>query len=247
MTILRWKKWAKKVIQALLVPFGLKITQSSQGIDGQGNIDWLRQYKIRTVIDIGASKGKATLSFRKMFPDAWIYAFEPLPDCFDQMQKRLKNDPKCLMFNKALSDQEGMMTIHRSSYSGASSLLKMADIQKQLFPVVAGQKEQVVTVARLDKVMAPYQFEKNILIKVDVQGLEDGVIRGGRHIFNQAKVILIETSFVELYEGQPLFADIYDLLTDLGFKYSGVWVPEFKSPRDGRALQQDSIFIKDEQ
>jgi len=86
-------------------------------------------------------------------------------------------------------------------------------------------------------------FEDNILLKVDVQGYEHKVIDGSRNILNMVKVIIIETSFHELYEGQPLFAEIYELLNRLGFVYSGSW-GELKSPLDGAPLQQDSIFIR---
>jgi hypothetical protein len=56
---------------------------------------------------------------------------------------------------------------------------------------------------------------------MDVQGFEDRVIAGGLRTLERASVLWVETSFVELYEGQPLFADIHDRLRDLGFEYRG--------------------------
>lgn len=81
------------------------------------------------------------------------------------------------------------------------------------------------------------------LIKVDVQGYEDKVIMGAKDTLIRVKVIIVETSFYELYEGQPLFSATYELLSKHGFVYSGSW-GELKSPLDGAPLQQDSIFIR---
>jgi len=76
--------------------------------------------------------------------------------------------------------------------------------------------------------------------------IETGTFRG--MMVNAMKdlvdaVCSIETSFQELYEGQPLFSDIYELLTRRGFNYSGSWA-ELTNPLDGAHLQQDSIFIR---
>ena len=83
-----------------------------------------------------------------------------------------------------------------------------------------------------------------ILIKIDVQGSEDKVIRGGQKTLRRAKAVIVETSFTELYDGQPLFHDIYEGLRSLGFSYSGSWAPDLKNPLDGSHLQQDSIFVR---
>jgi hypothetical protein len=47
-------------------------------------------------------------------------------------------------FNIALGETPGSVTMHRSSYSGSSSLREMGDLHKSLFPVTAGQREVVV-------------------------------------------------------------------------------------------------------
>lgn len=205
---------------------------------------WLQDLDIRTIIDIGASKGSFSAEFHGIFPKAQIFAFEPLPDCFALVQKRMAGVPRFQAFNMALGDAEGSVTMHRSSYSGSSSLREMGDLHKDLFPVTAGQREVAVVVDTLDHALSGYHLQEPILVKIDVQGFEDKVIAGGAGVLGRAKVVLVETSFYELYTGQPLFDGVYCALRALGFEYHGSWAPELKSPIDGRLLQQDSVFVR---
>jgi len=236
-----YKKAVEKKIQAFFSMFGLYVSRSAGGVHDRR---WLRHMGIRTVIDIGASKGRFSYEFHRIFPHAQIYAFEPLPDCFALMQERMKDVPRFHAFNIALGDTPGTVTMQRSSYSGSSSLRQMADLHKNLFPITAGQKPLVVAVDTLDHALSGYDLEEDIMVKMDVQGFEDKVLAGAVQTLQRVKLIIIEMSFKELYIGQPLFGDIYRLLTEQGFAYQGAWDPDFRSPQDGSSLQQDAVFIR---
>lgn len=69
------------------------------------------------------------------------------------------------------------------------------------------------------------------------------VIQGGQEIISPARILIVETSFRELYLGLRLFGEIYDLLRDMGFTFGGI-LDQLNSPLDGSVLQADSIFIK---
>ena len=239
--MMNYRRAIEKAIQRAFNVFGLRISIVSRHVLDRR---WLEGVNIRTVIDIGASKGRAAEEFHMLFPEAYIYSFEPLPDCFAMTQERMKQVRRFKAFNIALGDSLGEVVMHRSSYSLSSSLRPMANLHKELFPVTAGQKPLIVTVDTLDHALSGYNLEENIFVKIDVQGFEDKVIAGGSNILRRASVILIETSFQELYSGQPLFDDVYRLLRELGFEYHGSWAPELKSPVDGQLLQQDSVFIR---
>ena len=239
------KKLLKKTIKKLFHLAGIKISlRGKNEVPEQNKLKWLTELKIKTVLDIGASKGNAALYFHKLFPEAQIFSFEPLKDCFEIMVEKTKHLPNFKSFNVALSDQIGAGTIHRSSYSGSSSLREMADLHKTAFPYTAGQREETVNIETLDNIMRSEKLEEDIFVKMDVQGFEDKIILGGIETIKRAKIILIETSFKELYKGQPLFGEIFNLLSGLGFKYAGAPDGDLKNPLDGASLQQDSVFLK---
>lgn len=242
----------RKLLYLIASFLGVKIVRTGSGVVSifmrrwpkeSHSHEWLRNLSIKTVIDVGAHDGELAYQFHKVLPDARIYSFEPLHDCFLRLNATMKNVPNSRSFNLALGDTKGRVTMHRSEFSDSSSLLKMGQLHKEVFPFSAGEILETVDVNTLDNIAQELDLEDNILLKIDVQGYEHKVLIGSRNILNRIKVIIVETSFYELYEGQPLFADIYELLNKKGFVYSGSW-GELKRPLDGAALQQDSIFIR---
>jgi FkbM family methyltransferase len=205
--------------------------------------EWLRPYNIRTILDIGANIGYFSATFHKILPQAAIYAFEPLADCYKQLLKRMKKVPQFHAFNYALGDADSDAKIYHSEFSQSSSLLRMEELHKQAFPHTKKLTSEVVSVVRLDEISRDLDLIDNILIKIDVQGYENKVIAGGRQTFSRAKVLIVETSFQTLYREQVLFDAIYDLLKSLGFCYMGN-LGQLKDPRNGSVLQADSIFVR---
>ncbi len=241
------KKSVKKFIKSFLRSFGLKISGIGKNeLSEEKKVEWFKNLGFKTIIDVGASKGNFSLQFHKIFPEAQIYAFEPLADCFELTKNKLDGVANFRAFNLALSDFKGKSQIFRSSYSGASSLIKMSSLQKEIFPVTAGESKEDIVVDTMDNILGDIKLDEPILIKLDVQGTEDKVINGGKLIFGKAKAVITETSFRKLYDGQPLFNDINRQLEAFGFRYVGIWGEgDFRSPVDGQPLQQDSIFIRD--
>ena len=111
------------------------------------------------------------------------------------------------------------------------------------FPWTAGGDQVAVRVSTLDATLADVTLTRPLLVKIDVQGTEDLVIAGGRATLAEAAVVIIETSFEPLYEGQPLFDHIYRLMCADGFEYRGS-LGQLVSPQDGRVLQADSVFVR---
>ena len=203
---------------------------------------WLIDLQIKTVLDIGANTGQFAEGICELLPDAMIYAFEPLPDCYKELVANFAGQSRFKALNLALGHETGKIQMNRNEFSLSSSVLPMAELHKKTFPFAQKEVVQEVNIARLDDVVASLELREPILIKVDVQGFEDRVIDGGIRVFKQASVIIIELSIEELYKGQLLFDAIYQKLKSLGFHYHGNYT-QAHDP-DGRILYVDGIFIK---
>jgi len=204
---------------------------------------WLQQLGIRTILDIGANVGQAALVFRLAFPQARIHSFEPLPDCFDRLDGLARRLGNITPYPVALGTETGTVRFERNSYSASSSLLTMNQTHREHFPFAAATVPVEVALRPLDEVLADVPLETPLLIKLDVQGYEKQVIEGGRQTIARAKVVISETSMEPLYDGQPLFRDMAETFHDLGFRYAGSF-DQLISPKDGRILQQDAIFVR---
>lgn len=205
-------------------------------------LEWLQEFEIKTVIDVGANVGQFAKEIREKLPNAFIYSFEPLKECFVELKKLEQLDNKIKAFNFALGEKDDKSIIHKSSYTLSSSLLNMSDIHKDEFPYTKDSTTEEIEVRKMDDIFEKIDLKKEILIKVDTQGYEDRVINGGLKIFSIAKVIIIETSFVSLYDGQPLFNNIYSSLTSINFTYRGAI--HQKIGKNGEILFEDSLFVK---
>lgn len=204
---------------------------------------WIRDAHIRTVLDIGANVGEFTAIFAELFPEATIYAFEPLPDCYAALEKVASRYNKVRPLNVAVGAEESVCTMYKSSWAPASSIRKMDDLHKENYPHSAKSEPIEVSVRSLDRIFDHTRLEEGILVKIDVQGFEDEVIRGGLNVLKKASIIVIESSFKRLYHEEPMFNGIYSLLYPLGFEYKGS-LKQSICKDDESFLQADCIFMK---
>lgn len=225
-----------KLIQDVFLKVGISIK-----LVRPENNTWLQSRGINTVLDIGANTGQFAKRINEILPEVNIISFEPIKKCHDELVLNTKN-LKVTAFNCALGEAEEEQTINISAHTPSSSLLKMADLHTEVFAGTNFIETEVISIKRLDDIFSDLALTGKIMVKIDVQGFEDRVIKGGMNTLKKADLILIETSFEELYEGQLLFDGIYQLLANLGFIFKGN-LTQAINRKDGKILYAESIFI----
>lgn len=206
------------------------------------NKSWLTGLDIRTILDIGAYTGKWACTAHKLFRNARIYSFEPNPESFKILKKRMSQIDRSQAFNVALGECSGEIEFYVCDFGASSSILPMTKLHKTIFPYTKNSISIKVQMIKLDDIVKKIHLEDDILIKIDVQGYEDRVIDGGIQTIKRAKVVIIEVSFQPLYKNQALWKDIYKRMSFLGFDYVGN-LSQLINPVDGSILQADAIFI----
>lgn len=209
----------------------------------QGEFGWLKDFHFNTIIDIGGNEGQFADKMHALFPQAIIYSFEPIQATFKRLQKNFANNPQVRCINLALGEAPGELSFNVNESTASSSFLEMSDVHKKSFDFAVKVEPVVVKLDTLDNVISLTENQLPLLIKIDVQGFEDKVIKGGLRLLKDAAMVICEVSFTELYKEQPLFHDIYDLLHREGFAYAGN-MEQLRSPDTNRILQADAIFIK---
>jgi FkbM family methyltransferase len=206
-------------------------------------LGFLNHFDVKTVIDVGANIGQFASEARKALPNAHIYSFEPMKECYSALLRSRASDSNFTAYNFALGESAGNSIIHKNSYAPSSSILNNSKILEEAFPFTKESTDETIVVKTLDSVLDGTKLEKNILLKLDVQGYEEKVLRGGLNFLNHVSIVLAETSFYALYEKQPLFDDIYKFLKEKGFEYHG-GLQNKRHPKTGEILFEDSIFIR---
>ena len=234
----------KKIIKKILNVVGLDIVRLNKS--PQYSLLGLRNLPIKTILDIGANIGQFARMIERVFPEAKIYSFEPLPDAFKELDKRsrIKNG-KVKAFNLALGDSDGEIEMfYHTEHSPSSSILKTTDICEKLYPFTKTKEIIKVQMNTLDKAIDELNIPlvPEVLIKLDVQGYEDRVIKGGKLTFSKARACILEINLDKLYETQPSFKDIILLLYDLGYRYGGNLNQSIAE--DGHVIYIDAVFIR---
>jgi len=176
----------------------------------------LKNLRINTIIDVGANKGQFAEMIEKVFPKANIYSFEPIPEAFEKLNKLWsEKNRKIKAFNLALGDSVREIEMFQHiQHTPSSSILKTTEVCEKFYPFTKNQQTIKVKMTTLDKAIENFNIPLNpeILIKLDVQGYEDRVIKGGQDTFKMAKACILEVCLDKLYEGQANFKEITELL-----------------------------------
>jgi FkbM family methyltransferase len=195
-----------------------------------------------TVLDVGANRGQFALVARHRFPSAALLCFEPLPKPRERLERALGGAPNVRIFPYALGQASGTTTFRVTTDDDSSSILPTTSIQRSLSPGSTLDYETQVEIKRLDDLIDIQELPRPIFMKIDVQGTELDVLRGASAFAKVVDDILVECSFLELYEGQALAADVIDFLSGWGLSIIGVH--NVVATPDGRSAQADLHFSR---
>ena len=196
--------------------------------------------KDEIIIDVGAADGSVSAFFSKQFSENPIYSYEPNPAYLPSLQEKEKRYSKIKIKTIALSNKQDKMSFFITRNSVSSSLKKINSslLQEQHHPFLTPldvEKEISVNTNTLDNEFNDYK--KNVLlIKLDVQGAELDVLKGGINLLKRTKYILTEMQTHQFYEDASPYHKVDDFLRENGFKlidmitsyrHDGIYVDEY--------------------
>lgn len=217
-------------------PSGVAALVNAMGEYDYNNMELLRfvlSLGDSTFFDIGANIGVYTL-IASEFPDSFVVSFEPHPSTFALLKLNVELNARenVLCLNMALSSEESDVFL---------SDLSQPEMNRVLKPGEAQGRAVLVRSRRFDEVCRELDLQPDIL-KIDVEGHEEEVLRGLGDLERTAKMIFIENGHLP---------EVRHLLQSAG--YSGPWFFHFKQkllskkkqarPEDPVYLEQD--FISD--
>lgn len=207
----------------------------------------LQQKQFCTVIDCGANEGQFARWISGFFPESRLYCFEPLQEPYKKLEEwAATQNGRVRCFQLALGDSEGQVEMQQhTQHSPSSSLLASTAHCHELYPQTRPKRSVVVQITTLDHALAGEidRMPRDILLKLDVQGYEDRVLRGANRTLGQVSACILEVCLDPLYEGQADFFALSSLLYDRGFRYAGNLEQYYGD--GGRVVYLDALFIKE--
>ena len=204
----------------------------------------LRNFGIKTVLDVGANQGQYAQGLIDHGYNGKIYSFEPITSVFEVLNKNSAGNPLWAVFNLGLGAKDEELMINISENLVSSSILKVSKTSTDSEPKTRITHGEKVRLSTLDALFAKQPaWDSEILLKLDVQGYELEALRGAVKSLSQIKVVQAEMSFVQLYEGAPLYGEVVDFLKGNGFDIFTI-IPGFRNGKTGQLLQADGIFVR---
>jgi FkbM family methyltransferase len=177
---------------------------------------------------------------RYSFPKASIFSFEPLPRPVALFHQVFAGDASVVLHNAAVGPKVEKRTMHIAGQDDSSSLLPISSLQAEIFPGTSEDSTIDVKVGPLSFFVRDEDIIDPSLLKLDVQGFELDALRGCEALLGKFEWVYCECSFVELYTGQSLAADIIQWLSKREFRLKGIY--NLSYDRNGGAIQADFLF-----
>lgn len=197
---------------------------------------------LKVIVDIGANRGQFALVSRYCHPSATIISFEPLSTPAKLFVRVFDEDENIAFVQAAIGPETSSIEMHVSGRDDSSSILPISEMQNRLYPGTAQVATEVIRIAPLNEFITVEEIRSPALLKLDVQGFELQGLVGCEDLLKYFTWIYVESSFVELYVGQPLADEIIAWLREHGFKLQGVY--NMSANKQGKAIQADFLFLR---
>ena len=194
------------------------------------------------ILDIGAHTGQFHSWAKRVWPDAGIFMIEANKlheAALDRLA--MMNGDRYLI--TALGDEEREVTFYTRSdkpHTEGNSYYKESawwDIPQLI------QKSKV-KLQKLDNI-----FEDDAvfeLIKIDTQGSELDILKGGEELISKATIVVLEIALIEYNEGAPTSEELTSYMNSIGFEEKmciGEHISNEPKWKD-IIVQKDLVFLK---
>lgn len=189
-------------------------------------------YQPAYCLDIGAFEGIWTQEFKTIFPSCAVRMIEPQFEKEKLLRKTAEAFTDVDYQIILLGAEEKIVSFNQ--YETASSILE------EHHPTGAQIHERQLY--RLDTLAADLKRSPDF-IKIDTQGYEMEIMKGGLKTINAAEFIMLEVSFLDIYRQCPLANEVISFMNDQGFVVYDI-CSLMKRPLDNALYQADFLFTR---
>lgn len=189
-----------------------------------------RGYRPAAIVDVGAYEGNWTRLARSVFPDAPAIMIEAQEGKVSHLQKVCSDLPGTHYVSALLGGSSSDGVLFYEMETGSSFFPEQSNVARV---------EKVLPMRTLDEVVAG--LDGPLFLKVDVQGAELQVLRGGTETLGRADLVQLEVAMLPYNAGAPSMLEVMNFMDEAGFVPFDV--SGFSRPNDLDLVQIDLLFV----
>lgn len=199
------------------------------------NLNLVKNYFVpESILDIGANIGQFYLESKEIFPSSKFHLIEGNHYCEENLVG-LGVDYDIALLSDEEKDVSFYVRKNEIKCTGNSIYREKTPFFADEEIVIHNKKTR-----KLDDLLSEKFFD---LIKIDVQGSEIDIIKGGLKTIERAKGVILEVSLVEYNENSPNKSEVLKFMDEIGFvpvECLGI----IGHPLTHEQIQEDLFFIK---
>ena len=201
-----------------------------------------RSGEVRCVFDVGANVGDWLLLCRRYSPQAVVHAFEIAPPTYEKLQKNTVHLPDVIRNPMGVSDKNAEIEIFYSPIEdGLTTAFKehLADEYRMVGQKPVHPQSIQAKVIRGDDYVREHGIQKIDILKIDVEGMEEAVLRGFQECFAQQRIRLVQfeyntTNIISKF----LLRDAHQFFSRFGYRLGKLY-PNYVDFRNYHYRQED--------
>ena len=208
-----------------------------------GEENFLRRYVPNiaggVLLDVGANQGAYTRFLHALAPHSPVYAFEPHPQTFRQLQAATIL-PNVMLLNQALGEQEGCVSLFDQAADDGSTQASLSRAAVGLFtPDIV---EHQVSCTTLDVFLAQQGISDVALLKIDTEGHDLSVLKGAAKAISERRIHAIQFEFIAANIATRVsMRDIFDALS--GYKLHRLCMNGDLLPMPSYDVKRHEIYV----
>ncbi|HYW73538.1 MAG TPA: FkbM family methyltransferase [Pyrinomonadaceae bacterium] len=178
------------------------------------------------VIDVGGANGGTATLFAAAFPGHKVFCVEPNARMLPLLKKAEAEHPTVVVKPLALGRQGGEATLHVTANNLSSSLneIDQAELKQTPSDFQARLHEDQQITVRVSTLDEEFPNQQVLLIKLDTQGTEAEILKGGPRTLERTRFVLVEMNNHHLYRNTCQYYEVDELLRNHSFKLADIIV-----------------------
>ena len=191
---------------------------------------------VATVLDVGAALGDWSRECAETFPDARYLLVEPLVEFSVALARATASLSAAEHVAAAAAATDGVVSFNvHADLVGSSVYLEAEGAAVDGVP-------RAVPAVSLDTLVGERNAVGPYVLKVDVQGAELDVLRGGERVLAETQAVILEVSFIKFFNGGILAHELISEMSGRGFVIYDI-LDLLDRPLDGTLAQANIVFV----